>query len=103
MSGKRLKPVHPGEILRVEFLEPLKLNANQLAKALRVDYPKIYDILKERRGISTDMALRLAYCFKTTPEFWLNLQSNYDLEFERDKKADRIKREVTPVKAMAAD
>lgn len=103
MSGKRLKPVHPGEILRVEFLQPLGLNANQLARALHADYPKVYDILKEKRGISSEMALRLAACFRTTPEFWLNLQSSYDLEVERDKKAAQIEREVTPVKDMAAD
>ena len=102
MSAK-LKPVHPGEILRVEFMEPLGLNPHKLSQALRVSAPAIYDIVNEKRGISTDMALRLAQCFSTTPEFWLNMQTTYDLDVMRDKEADKIRREVLPVKAVAAD
>ena len=99
----KLKPVHPGEILRAEFMEPLGLNPHKLSRALRVSAPAIYDIVSEKRGISTDMALRLAQCFNTTPEFWLNMQTSYDLDVMRDKEADRIRREVLPVKAVAAD
>lgn len=99
----KLKPVHPGEILRAEFMEPLGLNPHKLSRALRVSAPAIYDIVNERRGISTDMALRLAQCFGTTPEFWLNMQTTYDLDMLRDKEADKILREVLPVKAVAAD
>lgn len=99
----KLKPVHPGEILKVEFMEPLGLNPHKLSRALRVSAPAIYDIVNERRGISTDMALRLAHCFGTTPEFWLNMQTSYDLDVMRDKEADKIRREVLPVKAVAAD
>jgi antitoxin HigA-1 len=99
----KLKPVHPGEILRAEFMEPLGLNPHKLSRALRVPAPAIYDIVNEKRGISTDMALRLAQCFGTTPEFWLNMQASYDLDVMCDKEADKIQREVLPAKAVAAD
>src|SRR5216684_5906105 len=68
----RLKPIHPGEILREEFMAPLHLNANKLALALHVPAPSIYDIIHEERGISPEMALRLGRFFRTTPDFWLN-------------------------------
>lgn len=99
----KLKPVHPGEILREEFMKPLGLNPHKLSQDLRVSAPAVYEIVREERGISTDMALRLGHCFNTTPEFWLNLQTSYDLEVVRDKEAARIEREVQPVKAVAAD
>ncbi|MGE5206293.1 MAG: HigA family addiction module antitoxin [Chlamydiota bacterium] len=99
----KLNPVHPGEILRVEFMEPLGLNPHKLSRALRVSAPAIYEIVNERRGISTDMALRLAHCFGTTAEFWLNMQTSYDLDVLRDKDSARIEREVLPVKEIAAD
>ena len=99
----KLKPVHPGEILRVEFMEPLGLNSPKLSRALRVSAPAIYEIVNERRGISADMALRLAHCFGATAEFWLNMQTSYDLDVLRDKEAARIEREVLPVKEIAAD
>jgi addiction module HigA family antidote len=99
----KLKPVHPGEILLKEFMEPLGLNPHKLSRALRVSAPAVYDLVNERRGISTDMALRLAHCFNTTPEFWLNLQTRYDLDVMRDKEAAKIQREVLPVKGVAAD
>ena len=90
----KLKPIHPGEILREEFLAPLRLNANALAVALRVPAPGVYEIVKEERGISCDMALRLARYFNTTPEFWVNLQAHYDLEVARDRMAKRVRQEV---------
>jgi addiction module HigA family antidote len=99
----KLKPIHPGEILRVEFMEPMGLNPHKLSRALRVSAPAIYEIVNERRGISADMALRLAHCFGTTAEFWLNMQTSYDLDVLRDKEAARIEREVLPVKEIAAD
>jgi antitoxin HigA-1 len=89
-----LKPVHPGEILREEFLAPLAINPHQLSLALRVSAPAVYEIVHEERAISPDMALRLARCFDTTAEFWLNLQTRYDLEMARDKSKGRVKREV---------
>lgn len=73
-------PVHPGEILREEWLVPLKMNANQLAKALGVPRQGVYEIINGKRGISAEMALRLARWSHMRPEFWLGLQEDYDLE-----------------------
>ena len=97
----KLKSVHPGEILREEFMEPLKLNPHRLALALRVPAPGVYEIVKEERAISTEMALRLARFFRTTPEFWMNLQTHYDLEVARDKEKSRIEQEVQPIATSA--
>ncbi|WP_273843979.1 HigA family addiction module antitoxin [Rubrobacter calidifluminis] len=73
-------PVHPGEILREEWLVPLKMNADRLAKALGVPRQSIYEIVNEKRGLSAKMALKLARWSRTSESFWLNLQSSYDLE-----------------------
>ena len=100
--AKKLKPVHPGEILRVEFLEPLGLNPHKLALALRVPAPTIYEIVREQRSISAEMALRLARFFGTTPDFWLNLQARHELEVARDREQARVDREVQPMKAAIA-
>jgi antitoxin HigA-1 len=97
----KLKPVHPGEILREEFMIPLNLNPHKLALALRVPAPGVYEIVKEERSISTAMALRLARCFRTTPEFWMNLQTHFDLEVARDKEQRRITQEVQPLTVSA--
>ncbi len=74
-----MRPIHPGEILREEFLVPLSLSANALAIALGVPAPRINDIARERRGITADTALRLARYFGTSAEFWMGLQADYDL------------------------
>jgi antitoxin HigA-1 len=97
----KLKPVHPGEILREEFMVPLKLNPHKLALALRVPAPGIYEIVKEERSISTEMALRLARFFRNTPEFWMNLQTHFDLEIARDKEQRRVNQEVQPLTVSA--
>jgi antitoxin HigA-1 len=97
----KLKPVHPGEILREEFMVPLKLNPHKLALALRVPAPGIYEIVKEERAISTEMALRLARFFRTTPEFWMNLQTHFDLEIARDKEQRKVNQEVQPLTVSA--
>lgn len=76
-------PVHPGEMLREEWLAILDMNANQLANSLSVDRQKIYDIVNEKRGISAEMALRLARWSGMRPRFWLGLQKSYDLEMAR--------------------
>lgn len=78
-----MRPVHAGEVLREEFLKPLNLSAHALAVALEVTPARINDIVRERRGITADTALRLSKYFGTTPEFWLNLQLNYDLAVAR--------------------
>jgi antitoxin HigA-1 len=97
----RLKPIHPGEILREEFMVPLRLNANKLALALHVPAPTVYDIVKEERGISPEMALRLGRAFGTTPGFWLNLQSEFDLRVVRNQKEAKVKSEVRPIEVNA--
>lgn len=90
-------PVAPGEILVEEFMKPLKLSANALALALRVPATRIGDIIRAKRGISADTALRLGRYFNTSPEFWLNLQTNFDLACERDAGGEAIEREVQPM------
>ncbi len=100
-SQKLLSPIHPGEILRAEFMQPLGLSMNRLALDLRVPVTRIAEIVHERRGITPDTALRLARYFNTSAAFWMNLQTSYDLEVAEDKLARAIEREVRPV-AMAA-
>jgi antitoxin HigA-1 len=95
--AKKLKPVHPGEILREEFLKPLGLSMNKLALELRVPVTRIAEIVHERRAITTDTALRLARYFKTTPVFWMNLQIRYDLEVAEDEQAEMVARDVQPI------
>ena len=97
----KLKPVHPGEILREEFMIPLKLNPHKLAIALRVPAPGVYEIVKEERAVSTEMALRLARFLGTTPEFWVNLQAHFDLETARDKDQRKVNQEVRPIEISA--
>jgi addiction module HigA family antidote len=97
----KLRPVHPGEILSEEFMRPLNLTMNKLAVDLRVPATRIAEIVHRRRGITPDTALRLARYFDTTPEFWLNLQVNYDLEKTRDREMKRIERDVHPLAAAA--
>jgi antitoxin HigA-1 len=98
----RLKPVHPGEILEEEFLKPFGLSMNALALALRVPVTRIADIVHERRGITPATALRLAIYFGTTPEFWMNLQTRFDLEWARERDQERVSREVQPLSARTA-
>jgi addiction module HigA family antidote len=90
----KMRPIHPGEILREEFLLPLEMTPHALAMALRVPASRVNDIVLERRGITADTAARLARYFGTTPEFWMNLQTAYDLKVL--PKRDRIEHEVTP-------
>jgi addiction module HigA family antidote len=97
MASNGMRPVHPGEILREDYLEELGMSANALAKALHVPTPRVNDILRERRGITADTALRLARYFGTTPQFWLNLQSAYDLRRAEIAAGRRIEREVVAI------
>jgi len=87
-------PIHPGEILKMEFLDESGMSAYALAKALNVPVNRVTGIVNGERGITADTALRLARFFGTTPEFWLNLQTHYDLEVARRRDARRIDREV---------
>jgi antitoxin HigA-1 len=102
-SQKRRPPIHPGEILRADFMEPLGLSMNRMALDLRVPVTRIAEIVHERRGITPDTALRLARYFNTSPGFWLNLQSAYDLEVAQDKLSRVIEREVRPASLAAAN
>ena len=99
---KLLPPVSPGEILREEFMIPHGLSANRLAEHLGVPPNRISAILKGDRAITADTALRLANCFATTPEFWMNLQVLYELEVARRMSAKAIARTVRPIGPMAA-
>ena len=97
--AKKLKPVHPGEILREEFMAPLELSMNKVALDLRVPVTRIADIVAERRSITADTALRLARYFKNSPAFWMNLQTRYDLEVAEDEIAAKVERDVRPLES----
>ena len=96
VSGKRLAPVHPGEVLRDEFLTPMGLSVYGLARALKVSRPRLNDLVLGRRRVTVDTALRLGRYFGTTPEFWLALQTRYDLDVAERTVQDRIEREIAP-------
>jgi antitoxin HigA-1 len=100
--ARKLKPVHPGEILREEFMKPLKLSMNRMAMDLRVPVTRIADIANERRGITADTALRFARYFKNSARFWMNLQTRYDLEVAEDEIAAKVERDVRPLEAVGA-
>jgi len=93
----KLAPIHPGEILRVEFMKPRGLSQNALARALNVPPRRINEIVLEPRGITADTALRLAHYFGTSAELWTGLQADYDLRLARYEKARQIEREVEPL------
>src|SRR4030042_2849357 len=90
----KIRPIHAGEILREEFLVPLGISAHALAMELKVPAPRINDIVRERRSITPDTALRLARYLGTTPQFWLNLQTSYVLKIVERKMGTKIEREV---------
>lgn len=94
MATRKLAPIHPGAILANDFLEPLGLSQYRLAKDISVPARRINEIVHGTRAISADTALRLARYFGTTERFWLNVQSRYDLELERDRLGPRLEKEV---------
>jgi addiction module HigA family antidote len=98
MAGKRLQPIHPGEILEEEFLRTLGLSANSLARQIDVPVTRISEIVRGRRGITADTALRLARLFGTSAELWLGLQNEYDLRMARDEVGDSLTRRIVPMK-----
>lgn len=91
-----LNPIHPGEVLAEEFLKPLELSQNKLALALRVPARRINEIVHGKRAITADTALRLSHYFGNSPEFWLGLQMDYDLDRTKLEKGDQIAGEVQP-------
>ncbi|HEY1836976.1 MAG TPA: HigA family addiction module antitoxin [Rhizomicrobium sp.] len=96
---KKLTPIHPGEILLKDFLEPMKISQYRLAKAMSVPARRINEIVLGRRAITADTALRLGRFFGMESEFWLNLQSRYELEVARDELSGRLAKEVHPLAA----
>lgn len=96
-----MRAIHPGEILREEFLVPLEMSTNALAMALHVPAPRINDIVRERRAVTPDTALRLARYFDTTAQFWLNLQTAFDLKQAESLSAEQIAEEVRPLQRAA--
>ena len=91
-----MRPIHPGEIIKEEYLEPLSMSVNALAIALRVPASRINDVVRQKRGVSIDTALRLARYFNTTAQFWMNLQISYDLKIARQNMT-KIENEIIPL------
>lgn len=100
-SNDLLPPIHPGEILAEEFMKALGLSINRVARALRVPVTRIAEIVHGKRSVTSDTALRLARYFRTTPAFWMNLQSAYDLEVAERESRARIERDVYPFDSVA--
>jgi len=99
MKKRELAPVHPGEILQKEFLEPMGLSQNKLAIALHVPARRINEIVLGKRSITADTALRLARYFRTSPQFWLGLQMDYELDMAQDALNKQIRQEIKPMAA----
>lgn len=99
MIKNGMRPVHPGEVLREDFLKPLGMSANALSKALHVPAGRVNDIVLERRGVTPDTALRLARFFGGDAQSWLNLQQMYDLKLAERDMASRIEAEIEPMAA----
>ena len=99
MKHRKLNPLHPGEILQKEFLEPMGLSQNKLAMALHVPARRINEIVLGKRGITADTALRLARYFGMSPHFWLGLQMDYELDIAQDSLETRIAAEIMPMAA----
>ncbi len=102
MVKNGMRPVHPGEVLREDYLKPLGLSVNALAKQLRVPASRINDIVLERRGVTADTALRLTHCFGGDAQSWLNLQTIYDLKITEKANAKLIAAQVMPYALKAA-
>ncbi|MBN2037970.1 MAG: HigA family addiction module antidote protein [Chitinispirillaceae bacterium] len=101
MKTKKMEPMHPGEILLHEFLEPLGMSQNKLAMALHVPTRRINEIILKKRAITADTALRLGRYFRMSAEFWLGLQMDYELDIAEDLLEERIEREIHPMTATA--
>jgi addiction module HigA family antidote len=101
MSSKKIAPIHPGEILLEEFLQPMGISQNRLALDIRVPARRINEIVHGKRRITADTALRLAKYFDMSPQFWLGLQMDYDLDMAEDQLTERLKREIQVHRASA--
>jgi addiction module HigA family antidote len=96
-----MRPIHPGEIIKEEYLKPLSMSVSALAVALRVPASRINDVVRQKRGVSIDTALRLARYFNTTAQFWMNLQISYDLKIARQNMT-KIENEIIPLQTAVA-
>ena len=96
MTDSKLAPIHPGEVLAADFLDPMGITQYRLAKDISVPARRINEIVHGKRGISADTAIRLARYLGTTERFWLNLQSQYELDVEHDRLGGRLEEEITP-------
>lgn len=101
MKTKKMGPLHPGEVLQEEFLEPMGMSQNKLAMALHVPARRINEIVLGKRGITADTALRLARYLKMSPQFWLGLQMDYELDLAEDAIEDKIEKEIQPITATS--
>ena len=101
MSARKLPPIHPGEILLEEFLKPMDISQYRLAKAVSVPARRINEIVHGKRSVTADTALRLSMFFGMSDRFWLNLQTKYDLEIEKDRLGSRLKSEVERYKVAS--
>jgi len=99
MAINGMRPIHPGEILREEFLEPLNISPAALARALHVSAPTVNEIVRERRGVTADMAIRLGRYFDTSAQFWMNLQTEYALATTYAEAGDAIEHDIEPLRA----
>lgn len=102
MPNKNLEPVHPGEVLFEEFLKPLELSQNKLAVNIGVHARRINEIVLKKRGITADTALRLGKFFGNSPEFWLGLQNDYDLDITREKLVSTLKNDVSTLELLTS-
>ncbi len=102
MKEKRMPPVHPGEILMENFLKPLNMSQNKLAMTIHVPARRINEIVHGKRRITANTAMRLARYFNMTPQYWMGLQADYDLDFAQDKLEEKINQEVKPCSSYAA-
>ena len=101
MFRKKIKPIHPGEVLKEEFLEPLNVTEYRLAKNIAVSPRRINEIIHGTRAITANTALRLAKHFTTSPQFWLNLQSRYELEIQAEEIAEVLQKQVKTLDCVA--
>lgn len=99
MTDEKLKPIHPGEVLREEFLKPFDISAESLAKSIGVSVQVVREIVAEKQSITADTALRLAKFFGTSAQFWLGLQSDFDLDVTREILGEKLEREIVPLAA----
>ncbi len=100
--ARKVPPTHPGDVLLEDIMKPLGLNANKVAMAMRVPLTRVTELINRQRAVTADTALRLARCFDTTAQFWLNLQAKYDLTVAEREKAAQIRRDVLILREVTA-